>query len=42
MEKVGPILTMEKWEPIFWIIGLTIVFFAALMVLEYFKMKRKK
>lgn len=33
---------MEKWLPIVWIIGLCVAFFAVLMVLDYFKMKRKK
>jgi hypothetical protein len=33
---------MEKWMPIFWIVGLCVAFFAVLMVLDYLKMKRKK
>jgi heme/copper-type cytochrome/quinol oxidase subunit 1 len=33
---------MDKWEPIFWIIGLCVAFFAVLMVLDYLKMKRRK
>jgi hypothetical protein len=41
MEKVGPILTMEKWVPVFWIIGLFLGFFAVLMLLDYLKTKKK-
>lgn len=33
---------MDKWEPIFWILGLCIAFFAVLMILDYLKMKRRK
>jgi len=33
---------MDKWVPIFWIVGLCVAFFAVLMVLDYLKMKRKK
>jgi hypothetical protein len=33
---------MDKWEPIFWIIGLCAAFFAVLMILDYLKMKRRK
>lgn len=33
---------MDKWVPIFWILGLCIAFFAVLMVMEFFKAKRKK
>ncbi len=33
---------MDKWLPIFWIIGLCVAFFVVLMVLDYLKMKRKK
>jgi asparagine N-glycosylation enzyme membrane subunit Stt3 len=42
MEKVGPVLTMERWEPIFWIVGLCLAFFAVLMVLDYIKTKKKR
>jgi len=33
---------MDKWEPIFWILGLCIAFFAVLMIMEYIKSKRRK
>jgi hypothetical protein len=33
---------MDKWLPIFWILGLCIAFFAVLMVLDYLKAKRRK
>ena len=33
---------MDKWEPIFWIIGLCVAFFAVLMILDYIKTKRRK
>ena len=33
---------MDKWVPIFWIVGICLAFFAVLMVMEYLKMKRKK
>ncbi len=33
---------MDKWMPIFWIIGLCVAFFLILMVMEYLKFKRKK
>ena len=33
---------MEKWVPIFWIVGLCGGFFLVLMVLDFLKMKRKK
>jgi hypothetical protein len=33
---------MEKWVPIFWIVGLCVGFFLVLMVLDFLKMKRKK
>ncbi|HEY2986923.1 MAG TPA: hypothetical protein VGL11_04305 [Candidatus Binatia bacterium] len=42
MEKVGPILTLEKWAPVFWIIGLCVAFFLVLMLIEYLKSKKKK
>jgi asparagine N-glycosylation enzyme membrane subunit Stt3 len=42
MEKVVPIWTMEKWEPIFWIIGLTVLFFAVLMLLDYIRTRKRK
>jgi LPS O-antigen subunit length determinant protein (WzzB/FepE family) len=42
MDKVVPIWTMEKWAPVFWIIGICLAFFAVLLVLEYFKSKKKK
>lgn len=42
MEKVGPILTMEKWLPVFWILGIAIVFIAVLMVIDYLKSKGRK
>ena len=41
MEKVGPILTMDKWLPVFWIIGIAIGFIAVLMVLDYVKTKTR-
>lgn len=41
MEKVVPILTMEKWQPIFWILGLTVAFFAVLMLLDFIKTRGK-
>jgi len=42
MEKVVPILTMEKWEPVFWILGVAIVFIAVLMILDYLKTKTRR
>ena len=42
MEKVVPIFTMDKWEPIFWIMGLCIGFFAVLMILDYVKTSGRK
>jgi hypothetical protein len=42
MEKVVPVWTMEKWEPVFWIIGLCVVFFAILMLLDFLKTKNKR
>ena len=33
---------MDKWVPIFWILGLCIAFFAVLMIMEYIKSKRRK
>jgi beta-lactamase regulating signal transducer with metallopeptidase domain len=42
MEKVGPILTLEKWVPVFWIIGLCVGFFVVLMLLDYLKTKKRK
>jgi hypothetical protein len=42
MEKVVPILTMEKWLPVFWILGIAIVFIAVLMVLDYVKTKARR
>ena len=41
MEKVVPILAMEKWMPVFWILGIAIVFIAVLMVLDYVKTKTR-
>jgi hypothetical protein len=32
---------MEKWEPIFWIIGSGVAFFALLMLWEMIKNKRR-
>jgi len=42
MEKVVPVLTMEKWEPIFWIIGLTLALFTLLMLLDFIKTRKRK
>jgi LPS O-antigen subunit length determinant protein (WzzB/FepE family) len=42
MEKVVPILTMEKWLPVFWILGIAIVFIAVLMIVDYLKTRGKK
>jgi hypothetical protein len=42
MEKVGPILTMEKWEPVFWILGFAIAFIAVLMAIDYLKTKGRR
>jgi hypothetical protein len=42
MEKVGPILTLEKWAPIFWIVGLCLLFFGVLMLVDYLKGKKTK
>lgn len=33
---------MEKWEPIFWIIGSGLAFFVLLMLWESLKNKKKK
>jgi len=33
---------MEKWVPVFWIIGICLGFFLVLMILDFLKMKRKK
>lgn len=33
---------MEKWMPIFWIIGISLAFFALLMVFDFLKSKKKK
>jgi asparagine N-glycosylation enzyme membrane subunit Stt3 len=33
---------MQKWMPIFWIVGLTVVFFAVLMIIDYVKTKSRK
>lgn len=33
---------MEKWVPVFWIIGICVGFFLVLMILDFLKMKRKK
>jgi len=33
---------MEKWLPIFWILGLCIGFFAVLMLTDYIKSRKKK
>jgi hypothetical protein len=32
---------MEKWVPIFWILGISIGFFAVLMLVDYLKSKRR-
>jgi hypothetical protein len=42
MEKVVPVLTLEKWVPIFWIIGLCLAFFAVLMLLDFIKTRKRK
>ncbi|HEY3305518.1 MAG TPA: hypothetical protein VGL70_18500 [Candidatus Binatia bacterium] len=42
MEKVVPILTMEKWMPVFWILGIAIGFLAVLMILDYVKTKTRR
>ena len=42
MEKAGPILTMAKWEPVFWILGFAIGFIALLMIVDYLKTKGRK
>ena len=42
MEKVVPIITLEKWVPIFWIIGLCLGFFVLLMLINYLKTRKKK
>ena len=42
MEKVVPVLTMEKWIPIFWILGLCLAFFGILMLIDYLKNRKRK
>jgi hypothetical protein len=42
MEKVVPILTMDKWLPVFWILGIAIVFIAVLMVVDFLKTKGRR
>ena len=42
MEKVVPILTLGKWVPVFWILGLCFGFFALLLLIDYLKTKKKK
>jgi LPS O-antigen subunit length determinant protein (WzzB/FepE family) len=32
---------MERWAPIFWILGISIAFFAVLMLVDYLKTKSK-
>jgi len=33
---------MEKWVPVFWILGLAIGFFAVLMLIDYIKTRGKR
>ena len=42
MEKVVPVLTLAKWVPIFWIIGICVAFCAIIMLIDYLKSKKKK
>jgi hypothetical protein len=42
MDKVLPIWTLERWMPVFWIVGLCVGFFVVLMLLDYLKTKKRK
>jgi hypothetical protein len=42
MEKAVPILTLAKWVPVFWILGLCVGFFVVLMLLDYIKTRKRK